>query len=67
MIRYSIFAASAPDTQLGIFNFGDDDEAEEEGARSWFSRWLHRKGRKMDDTERGIVGLVNIIVCFSRL
>ena len=64
MLRYSISTASAPDTQLfAILNFGDDDEAQEENSTSGISEWLRRKGRKMDDTERSIVGLVDLIVC----
>ncbi|KAF8337913.1 uncharacterized protein EI90DRAFT_3041021 [Cantharellus anzutake] len=69
MLRYSVSAASAPETQLlAILNAVDSDEGEGEASSGyWFSQWLHRKGRRMDDVERRALGIIDITTAVGAL
>ncbi|KAF9513416.1 hypothetical protein BS47DRAFT_966511 [Hydnum rufescens UP504] len=52
------------------YAFGlEDIDGNEEGVvgRRWFSRWLHRKGRRPDDAERTILGILDVATALGIL
>lgn len=72
-LRHSATAAALVDSQFfsftvsldeaeGDFGRPGDDDSSESMRLSPFWRWVTRRGRRMDDTERGIMGTLDVIV-----
>lgn len=67
-LRQPASAASILDPHLPFTLTLEDNEEEEDGEESSsFSRWLHRRGRRMDDAERAIMGILDVSVSHLEL
>jgi hypothetical protein len=72
-LRHSVTAAALVDSRFlsltvsldeaeGDFGRPSDDDDSESARMSPFWRWVTRRGRRMDDAERGIMGTLDVIV-----
>lgn len=71
-LRHSVTAAALFDSRLFTLTIsldesetdfgGSNDDDPESARKSAFWRWLTRRGRRIDDTERGIMGTLDVLV-----
>lgn len=77
-LRHSVTAAALFDSRLFSFTLGLDEEETDFGRtndghgpesprKSPFWSWLTRRGRRMDDAERGIMGTLDVLVRWPKI